>query len=227
MTTLNNFIEQIKNDGLARQNRFTVDIAAISGLPTVFKQLDKINLLCEQAVLPGIAVSTVPIRTFGENREVVYDRNFENITLTFLVDSKMTVKKLFDEWMSIIINPDTRLIAYYDDYVTTMIVKIQDLENNNTYECRLNEVYPKSIQVITLDNNSKDVMKLSVTFAYKNHVNNSSNAKLVSVNSIDTALYYNNFQEFQQRINDSEAYTRAIIALERQAIETDVGGVYA
>lgn len=247
MATLNKFIAQIKNDGLARQNRFTVDIARPTGL---YQELSIVRLFCEQAVLPGIALSTQPIRTFGENREVVYDRNFETITLTFLVDTKMLVKKLFDEWMNVIINPETRLAGYYSDYSTTINIIVQDVEDNNTYECELREAYPKSIQAITLDNNSKDVMKLSVVFAYKNHYNRNwatadniaftnqqptninpvtlqqYGSTAISMDSNTNELYYSNFQEYQQRLNDSTAISNSISKLERTGFETSLGGLY-
>jgi len=251
MAALRDFIAQVKNDGIARQNRFTVNISLPSGMPNLFNELNVVHLFCEQAALPGLAVATQPIRTFGETREVVYERNFENITLVFLVDSKMLVKKLFDEWMNVIVNPTTRLNGYYDQYATKMNIVIQDVENNNTYECEMYEVFPKAVQSITLDNNSKDVMRLGVTFAYKNHINKNwatvpSNALIdnninvtgdqltlqqygataISMDANTNELYYSNFQEYQQRINDSNAISRSISRLERQGIETSLGGLF-
>lgn len=251
MTTLNSFISSVKNNGLARQNRFTVDIGKPAGMSDIYNQLNIVQLFCEQAVLPGIATATVPIRTFGETREMVYDKTFEAITLTFLVDTKMLVKKWFDEWMDVIINPTTKLIGYHDQYAVEMTIRIQDLENNNTYECKLFEAYPKSIQAITLDNNSKDVMKLSVTFVYKNHVNSSlatpqfnsltdqnlnkinSGITLkqygetaISMDSTTNQLYYSNFQEYQQKINDNASYSKAIAQLERQGTQVNLGGLF-
>ena len=249
--SLSSFISQIKKDGLARQNRFTVNLAIPKGMPNLYKEFNIVHLFCEQATLPGIAMVTQPIRTYGETREMVSDRTFENITLTFLVDTKMLVKKLFDEWTSIIINPATRLAGYYDQYATTMNIMIQDTENSNTYECELREVYPKSVQAISLDNNSKDVMKLAVTFAYKNHFNRNwatsssdafSNQNIeksndlttlqeyaqtaISIDSTTNELYYSNFQEYQQRVNDNASYSNAIAQLERQGIQTNLGGLF-
>ena len=243
---LSKFISQIKEGGLARQNRFTVELSIPSGMPNLYKEFDIVHLFCEQATLPGITAVTQPIRTYGEIREMVSDRTFENITLTFLVDSKMLVKKVFDEWMSIVINPSTRLAGYYDQYATTMFIRVQDTQNRDTYVSVLNEAYPKSVQAISLDNNSKDVMRLAVTFAYKNHynnnraINNTSDTELnneptlqeysktaMSMDSTTNELYYSNNQEYQQRINDNIAYSNAIRQLERQGIETNTGVTYS
>lgn len=251
---LSKFISQIKEGGLARQNRFTVELSIPSGMPNLYKEFDIVHLFCEQATLPGIAVITQPIRTYGEIREMVSDRTFENITLTFLVDSKMLVKKVFDEWMDIVINPVTRLAGYYDQYATTMFIRVQDTQNRDTYVSVLHEAYPKSIQAISLDNNSKDVMRLAVTFAYKNHYNynegindisdtpNTTKIQLIkdneptlqeyartamSMDSTTNELYYSNNQEYQQRINDNIAYNNAIRQLQRQGIETNIGVTYS
>lgn len=168
---LNDFISEIKKDGLARQNRFSVLITQPKGMLTRGYSLELIQLFCEQAVLPGITYASQPIKTFGEDREVVYDRNFDDITLTFLVDRNMKVKSFFDDWSNVIINQSTRLMGFYENYTTTLIVYVQDVDDKDVYASILYEVYPKNISQIQLDNNSKDVMKLSVTFAYKYHEN--------------------------------------------------------
>lgn len=253
MSSLDQFIGEVRSKGLARQNRFTLDITLPSGMSNTYHELQLVHLFCEQAVLPGIALSTQPIRTFGENREVVYDRNFENITLTFLVDTNMLVKKLFDDWMNAIIDPVTRLNRYYETYATQMNIIVQNIANNDMYECVLFEAYPKSIQAITLDNNSKDVMKLNVTFAYKNHItknwgatdanvktfnntlipNNSETMSLqqysrnaMTIDSNTNELYYSNFTEYQQKLADATSLRSAVSKLERQGFETNLGGVF-
>ena len=77
--TLNDFISNIKSRNLARQNRFTVAIGY--GLDSRNKNL--VELFCEQAVLPGLSLSSVAVKSYGESREVVYDRNFESIYFMF------------------------------------------------------------------------------------------------------------------------------------------------
>lgn len=168
---LNDFITEIKKDGLARQNRFSVVITRPKGLLVRGHPLELIQLFCEQAVLPSISYASQPVKTFGEDREVIYDRNFEDITFTFLVDKNMSVKSFFDDWSNIIINPRNRLMGYYEDYSTILQVYVQDINDKDVYLSTMYEAYPKTISQVQLDNNSKDVMKLSVTFAYKYHEN--------------------------------------------------------
>jgi hypothetical protein len=122
---INDFIAQVKEGGLARTNRYIVDFR-----PPVAGEDDtkrKLILFCDQVQLPGQNFSTVQNRTFGEFREVPYERIYDNITLSFLVDSGMNVKKVFDKWMDKIADPNTRTYGYYKDYTVDMTIEVQDV----------------------------------------------------------------------------------------------------
>lgn len=247
--SLNEFITSVKKANLARQNRFTVSIASPTGSTTN----NLVELFCEQAVLPSLSFSSQPVRTYGEQREVVYDRNFESVQLTFLVDRQMQVKEYFDMWTDQIVNPYSRLVGFYESYVRDISIIVQDTKDNDTYIAVLREAYPKTVSAVQLDYNSKDVMKLQVTFNYRYHINN----KLVSPDddknpkklfgldlpdpyklsqqlgdylkgSVTNAmnipdLYYDNFQQFQESVSDRLSISRAQAALEREGQQTGTG----
>lgn len=159
------FIAEIKTKGIARINRFTVDLSPPRALQENTKRM---LLFCEKASLPGVNFATTSNRSYGETREVVYDRMFDPVTLTFHVDKSMTVKSIFDEWMNYIVNPSDRSIGWYNDYVTPMTIRVQDLEDKTTYLVQLMEAYPKTVQAVALDAGSNnDTMRLDVTFQYK------------------------------------------------------------
>jgi hypothetical protein len=258
--SLRDFISEVKRDGLARQNRFSVTITPPSSMAdTSGQSLQLVQLFCEQATLPGVSYSSQPVKSYGENREVVYDKNFEDVTLTFLVDRRMMVKAFFDEWSNQIIDPWTRLVGFYQDYAKDIIIRVQDMQNQEVYMSVLYEAYPKTVGVIQLDNNSKDIMKLQVTFTYKYHLNSTqmvtggepqifsmfnggSNMNLSETSSVSlqnylkgslslptnvSELYYSNFSEYQQVVNDSIGVRNAVSALERQGIFSGIGGFFS
>ena len=159
------FIAEIKTKGIARTNRFTVDFSPPKAMP---EQTKRMLLFCEKATLPGINFATTSNRSYGETREVVYDRMFDPVQLTFHIDRSMTVKNIFDTWSSYIVNPIDRTVGWYSDYVTPMTIRIQDLEDRVTYLVQLFDAYPKSIQAINLDaQDNNDTMRLEVSFQYK------------------------------------------------------------
>ena len=159
---LNDFISKVKSQGLARTNRYTVLFTGF----TSGRSRDAM-LLCDQVQLPGTNFNTADIRTFGETRKTPYERLYEDINMSFYVDTDMRVKELFDDWMTWIQDPTTRNFEYYDDYTCDIIIEVQDLKNQSRYGIKLFEAYPKSIGAIQLDYAAKDVMKMSVNFAYK------------------------------------------------------------
>ena len=164
-TPLNSFISEVKGGGLARTNRYAV----LMKLPFRFPDniLRKALLFCDQIQLPGVNFSTAQNRSYGEFREAPYEKLYEHINLSFYVDKDMQVKELFDRWIETIYNPQTRTFNYYDNYVTDIKIKVQDISDRSHYYVTLYECFPKSVGAVQLDYASKDVMKLSVSMAYK------------------------------------------------------------
>lgn len=164
MAKLNDFISQVKTGGLARTNRYVVYF----NLPwETDSTLRDTLLFCDQVQIPGTNYNTSDMRTFGEVRKAPYERLYEDINMSFYVDKEMKNKIMFDYWLNQIQNPWTRTFNYYDDYVTDIVIEVQDLKDQSRYGIKLYEAYPKSIGAIQLDYAGKDIMKLSVNFAYK------------------------------------------------------------
>lgn len=164
MSKLNNFISQVKHNGLARTNRYVVYFI----LPwETDAALRDTLLFCDQVQIPGTNFNTSDMRTFGEIRKAPYERLYEDINMSFYVDKEMKNKVMFDYWLNQIQNPWTRNFNYYDDYVTDIVIEVQDLKDQSRYGIKLYEAFPKSIGAIQLDYAGKDIMKMSVNFAYK------------------------------------------------------------
>lgn len=194
------FIAEIKTQGLSRTNRFTVEITPPSDGPDVSR---RILLFCEQATLPGLSYATASNKSYGESREIPYDRLFEPITLQFHVDRDFQVKKVFDTWMQAIQNPVTKTFNYYRNYTTKMTIGIQDLQDRTCYLVDLYECYPKAITPIALDAEAKDTMRLQVVFQYKywesSKIEELPNGMKLSTDSLNK--YTNDFTGFQARFN--------------------------
>jgi len=207
-STITNFIAKVKSDGLARSNRFAVEFS----LPQTIipyggqhnnKNLRDILLFCDTAQLPGINFSTTQSRTFGEFREIPYEKLFDPITLSFYVDTKLNVKQLFDTWTETIQDPFKKTFNYYNYYTTNLDIYVLDVNNKVKYKCKLFEAYPKTVAAIALDQAAKDVMRLNVTMQYRNYATSSFEDELSgnSIISVPSDYYYNN-KQFQGKFND-------------------------
>jgi hypothetical protein len=73
--SINNFISEVKFEGLARQNRFAVLFNPPVNIGT--PDLQKVLLFCDTSQLPGVNFSTVQNRTYGEFREIPYEKLYD------------------------------------------------------------------------------------------------------------------------------------------------------
>lgn len=159
------FITEIKQRGLARTNRYRVVIDLPSN-DTNTKRL--LTTFCETASLPSVSLSTSPVSIYTERREMPYERVYDTLTLSFYVDSSLKIKSVFDDWMDRIVNPSNLTIGYYKDYVRPIYIYVENVDESSPYVVTINEAYPKSMSAVQLDASAKDIMKLSVTFQYRN-----------------------------------------------------------
>lgn len=179
------FIAAVKTQGVARRNRYVVDIIPPTHprMSDVRRTVQLTSLYCHKAFLPAININTLPYKIFNEERQVPYKREFGKFALTFYVDNDLKIKKFFDRWINCIVNPETRTISYYNSYIGTMNIRTVQVQQENVvadewgvvrqatdvypYTIEMYEVYPTSIEAVSLDANSTDEMELSVNFNYK------------------------------------------------------------
>ena len=196
---LNNFISQIKKEGLARTSRFNVIITppdkSLISTSTAGFDNNRLILLCDKFDIPNLSLATNDIQMYGEVRSMPYQKIFDKVNMSFYVDTDMNVKKFFDKWAQLIINPTSRFQSYYDQYITQVDVIINDVAEKAVYRVSLHECYPTMIGGINLDYANKDVMKLNVTMTYKYYTvsefTDSSNydfSKPIDISQLKTSL---------------------------------------
>jgi hypothetical protein len=161
---LSDFISEIKG-GMAVTNRFFVSIGSVN--PIAGSIARRVGLFCESASIPGKNILTTPARTYGEVRETPYEVAYEPMNLVLYVDKNYQVKEYFDTWQSSIFNDTARYQNYYNDYTQDVTVYVYNKEEDAAFAIKLFQAYPKVVAPINLDNNSKDIAKLTVTLQYK------------------------------------------------------------
>jgi len=154
------FNSQVRNRGLARTNRYKAIIP-------IGNEERLLSIFCESTTIPGINISTTPQRIFGETREMPYEKMYDPVQMIFYVDSQMAVKGIFDDWLASVISTDRRTVQYYDSYVRPIELYVLTVDGQEPYRITLFEAYPKSMGTITMSAESKDIMKLPITFQYK------------------------------------------------------------
>ena len=252
-TKLTQFISEVKG-GVAKTNFFVVNLTipeSIHVIEPIKSKMNRIMLFCDQAQIPGLSFSTAQVRSFGEYKEVPYEKLYEPVTLSFYVDADMTVKKLFDEWVALIQDPTTRLFNYPKYYLTDKIdIIVNDAQDQNRYMVTLHKAYPKALAPIQLDYSQKDVIKLQVTLAYQyatttqlaggvqaasNDLMNSVTSQMPGYNYGYSAMtsiptnYFNDFSRFQQAYQNVDfAFdgARTVMSADNIGEFTGFGGIF-
>lgn len=175
--SINDFKSSFTSD-LARPNRFDVSIPVPLTLMQYVKYARALNYRCEMAQLPGRSLATTE-QKFGSNpvEKHPYLTTYNDIDLTFIVDSDMSQKLFMDSWLEYI-NPSYNYnFKYKEDYATTITINQYDVSNQLTYSINLYDAYPVSMNQLDLDWSQNDSYhKLTVTFAYTYWKNNSLQA---------------------------------------------------
>ena len=165
------FLSAIREDSLARVNRFEVMIPSPRGMSDVNRSYaDFTSLYCEMASLPPVNISTKSFKIFGPTYQRPFGAEYggEGISLTFHVDRDMNVKKFFDDWTSIVVDPDSGLVNYQENYISTLTLRQLDEQENVTYELELYEAFPRSVNLLELNNSAQNqTHRLNVLFAYR------------------------------------------------------------
>jgi|APCry1669188910_1035180.scaffolds.fasta_scaffold03011_7 hypothetical protein len=242
MATLNEFISTVAGEGLMRTSRFAV-MFNVPGAITegqYNRNLRKVLLYCDNINLPGITLETTAAKTFGEHREMPYNKLFDTINMGFYVDNSMSVKLLFDNWMGAIQDPVTRNFNYYREYITDIVIDVFDVADKSRYQVTLFQCYPKALNPIQMDYGNKDVMKMTVAMNYKYWTSSAttntyggtpgdigsqtfSNAQN-SLNQYlgDTAkvpdTYFTNFNQYQSSYNSFEQGRASLFSSETASV---------
>jgi hypothetical protein len=168
---ISQFIGAVRTDSLARVNRFEVFINAPSTLTGKnIANSGAVSLYCEMASLPPVNISTKSFKIFGPTYQRPFAAEYggEGISMTFHVDRDMQVKKFFDEWTAKVVEPNTGLVGYQEEYATTIRLRQLDEQDNVTYEIELSEAFPRSVNLLELNNSAQNqTHRLNVLFAYR------------------------------------------------------------
>ena len=169
MGAINEFIGVVKkSNGLAKANRYEVDIYAPQNHPGGTEGRN-LNLLCNAITMPGHNLEQQTQRLATEPaREMVQSRSFAgNITASFYLDQGLGIKSWFDKWLELAINPATHKARYYNEYIGEMNI-YQLGGKGRTYGIKCEEVYPATIGPIEYSYDSTDTIGLlTIEFAYR------------------------------------------------------------
>ena len=129
-----------------------------------------ISILCQSVTLPGRNISTFDhqdVRTLNKHPYTVID---DDVTMTFLLTNDYYMRQMFDNWMSGIFDNENYRVGYKKDFSVDVVIQQLNQKNIPVYGVRLEKAFPVTMDSIELSQESTDVVKMSVTFAYDKYV---------------------------------------------------------
>ena len=183
---IDNFRTEISKSGIAKSNRFEVEILPPASLQQFTSESKLVNLYCEITNLPGMSITTKGLKLYGTayQRPVSSEFNGEAINMTFYLDEKMNVKAFFDAWMFKVVNPNSFNVNYASEYVSQ--IKISQLapkvtnvsglifgndvviDDKETYSIYLEDAFPRAMSLVDLSAGAvNQAGKLNMTFTYR------------------------------------------------------------
>lgn len=164
--------EVLEGAGLARTNRFEVDILPPQALSSQYSSISNLtSLYVEQTSIPALNIFTKQLKINGAptyQRPITSEYGGEGLPITFHVDRNMNVRKFFEDWMFAVVEPDNFNVNYQSEYASTIVIRQLDEQDNITYEIELLEAFPRNLNLMDLNNaSSNQTHRLNVLFAYR------------------------------------------------------------
>jgi hypothetical protein len=199
MFKLSEFAASINNKGVLKNNKYiaTVFIGGNHYLSSQLNQGDAqlFAIRCDSVQLPGMSIASAdgpPRLGYGPIEKNPYSANFEDISLTFIVDANSRIHKMLYSWVNVIVNfssskglttldSSTSLmnnsaayeVGYRDRYATDMKVEVYKDVGENTHEksmtYTLYKAFPMGFPSNGLSWNEGDVLRLNIPFAYTDY----------------------------------------------------------
>jgi len=151
----------------------------INGIP------DEISYMCKEVVVPSKMIGEVQTKTRpGSVIRVATNEVFDQqITMSYYCSPDMRERVFFERWMSMVVDPITRVANYWEEYAKDNTITIwflprtnaglvptEESKNLNTgqplYYIKLNHCFPSSIDKSNLSYNSGDVFQIDVTITF-------------------------------------------------------------
>lgn len=167
-TKLKDFLSEVRKTFLPRSDRFEVEITFPAGVSNSTNTVNIATLYCEEASIPGMSVTNLPVKIGPWTTYRAYNVEFitTEIVFTFIADGKWQLREAFEEWMNLCADRVSKEVQY-TKYIISESIKVSSLDTNNniiaTWEYK--NCMPKMINIVPVSSSNPGVMRHTVTFS--------------------------------------------------------------
>lgn len=165
------FLAATRQYNFARANRFEIVLNPPSALFAKWNltTMRRMSLMVEDGAFPGrtIETSRLRINALSEQRAKAFDYFGEAINFTIYIDDTWNVKEFIEDWQALAIDPDSREIGFYNDYIGSVDITALSVADDVRHTIRLLEAWPRSMQLIQVSQSNSSIHRLVVAIAFK------------------------------------------------------------
>jgi len=133
-------------------------------------KMKALNLFTSSCSLPARDIQNSEFREYGETRNLGVLHTHSDLTIEYYCSEDLREKQFFEQWQDLIFNPQTKQHSYYKDYISHLeITKYNASWKEKKIVYKFNECYPSNIGALELSSESGDILKLQITFKYRNY----------------------------------------------------------
>lgn len=196
--TIGNFRAEMDENAIIPTHSYLVTFAPFSSLSQTGQELNSyimdtngpLTLRCDQATLPGPRILTMDnVRRYGYGPVEIHAHavQFQNLTLTWVVDKRAKIIEFFNKWMKRVVNYESEgggnmekrqnfgsvafdpyEVGYKDDYsLSAMHIHVYDAALDRSILYYVYDVFPVTIHNTDVQwGNENSMVRLSIDFAY-------------------------------------------------------------
>ena len=178
-TPIHHFFDLIVKQGIAIPSRYSLNIGLPAGIQSFLtsQSVDpkaasqRLSIACRTTQFPSKYMEVDSQKIAGVTRNFPNEQSYDNtITLNFRISEDHYEKLLFEKWMDLIIDPVTRKVGYYNDYIATLTVIQLDRAGNPLYSAKMTEVFPTDIFDHSANTDiENDYQRFTVTLAFSTY----------------------------------------------------------
>jgi hypothetical protein len=169
--TLQQFVSTVKGDGLARANLFGVSLTLPPLLSSHANFTNQVACLyANKASIPGSNIEVVDIQNYGEQIHRPKVRSYkQQFSIEFYLDSGYNIKQLFELLVNLVINQNSKMQSYLDDFIGTISVYGNRRDTTTAYSINMHDAYPISVSDISFTSEAGgQILGIRVEFSYRN-----------------------------------------------------------
>lgn len=169
MAITENSIETLKSavkshGGFSRSNLFRVNIFGkhiLSGNdPRDF------TALAQSVNIPGKQIQSFAYSPYRNPVEVPTGYVNEDLNMTFVLTNDYFIKKFFDKWTQLIVDPESYLVGYPEEYRSDINIQQLGPDGEVVYEVTATEAFPKSVKGVDFTSENTQINTIDVTFSF-------------------------------------------------------------